>query len=151
MFIIFIKTRVTVLIERFLHGKKRAVTGGTLALLLFAGLCAAESEPITMTVTASAYNSLPGQTNEHPTIAAWGDKLRPGIKAIAVSDDMIREGLTYGTEVRIKGLKGHYVVMDRMHSRWTRKIDIYMGEDVDAALKWGVRRVQITWVPSNED
>ncbi|GGB97981.1 lipoprotein [Marinobacterium zhoushanense] len=99
-----------------------------------------------MTVTASAYNSLPEQTNSEPRTAAWGDKLKPGMKAIAVSDDLLREGLTHGTEVRIKGLKGRYVVLDKMHPRWERKIDIYMGEDLDAALQWGVRKVQITWV-----
>ncbi|MBV1788448.1 3D domain-containing protein [Marinobacterium sp. D7] len=113
--------------------------------------CVAESEPITMTVTASAYNSLPEQTNSAPRTAAWGDKLKPGMKAIAVSDDLIREGLTHGTEVRIKGLKGRYVVLDRMHSRWERKIDIYMGEDLEAALQWGVRKVQISWVVAENE
>ena len=39
-----------------------------------------------------------------------------------------------------------YRVLDKMPSRWRRKIDIYMGEDVAAARAWGVRRVRIRWL-----
>lgn len=90
-------------------------------------------------VVASAYNSVPAQTTAKPTIAAWGDKLKPGMNAIAVSRDLIKKGLTHGTKVRIKGLPGVYIVRDKMASRWKNKIDIYMGRDVTAALEWGVR------------
>lgn len=124
---------------------------GRAALLLVLGLGlsgSAWSEPRVMTVTASAYNSLPEQTNAQPGIAAWGDRLRPGMKAIAVSRDLLKAGLKYGTTVRIEGLQGRYRVLDKMHPRWTRKIDIYMGEDRDAALKWGVRKVRISWEPA---
>ncbi len=99
----------------------------------------------TMTVTASAYNSLRGQTSGDPTIAAWGDKLRPGMKAIAVSRDLQRMVLGHRAEVKIKGLPGTYLVLDRMHSRWTKKIDIYMGTDRPRAMRWGKRKVEITW------
>jgi 3D (Asp-Asp-Asp) domain-containing protein len=34
-----------------------------------------------------------------------------------------------------------------MAARWTRKIDIYMGDDVSAAREWGVREVRIRWTP----
>ena len=37
------------------------------------------------------------------------------------------------------------VVLDKMGRRWTRKIDIYMGDDVGAAKRWGVRPVRIHW------
>ncbi len=99
----------------------------------------------TMTVTASAYNSLRGQTTGNPSIAAWGDKLRPGMKAIAVSRDLQRMGLGHKAEVKIKGLPGTYLVLDRMHSRWTKKIDIYMGTNRPKAMRWGKRKVEITW------
>ncbi len=99
----------------------------------------------TMTVTASAYNSLRGQTSGNPSIAAWGDKLRPGMKAIAVSRDLQRMGLGHRAEVKIKGLPGTYLVLDRMHSRWTKKIDIYMGTNRPKAMRWGKRKVEITW------
>lgn len=96
-------------------------------------------------VTATAYNSLRGQTNAKPNLAAWGDRLTPGMKAIAVSRDLIELGLGHGTRVRIEGLSGEYVVRDKMARRWKRKIDIYMGEDVEAAREWGRRQVVIHW------
>ncbi len=99
----------------------------------------------TMTVTASAYNSLRGQTVGNPSIAAWGDKLRPGMKAIAVSRDLQRMGLGHRTEVKIKGLPGTYLVLDRMGKRWQKKIDIYMGTNRAKAMRWGKRKVEITW------
>ncbi|MBR9828229.1 MAG: hypothetical protein GYB41_06255 [Oceanospirillales bacterium] len=101
-----------------------------------------------LTVQASAYNSLAAQTNDNPTLAAWGDTLTPGMKAVAVSRDLIKEGLTYNTLIEIDGLPGQYRVLDKMNKRWTRKIDIYMGKDVDAAREWGVREVTIRWAPA---
>lgn len=94
-------------------------------------------------VTATAYNSLPGQTSGDPALAAWGDTLKPGIKAIAVSRDLIDSGLTYGTKVKIDGLPEKYTVMDKMHRRWTKKIDIYMGSIEKDAREWGKRTVTI--------
>jgi 3D (Asp-Asp-Asp) domain-containing protein len=32
-----------------------------------------------------------------------------------------------------------------MNKRWTEKIDIYMGTDVQKARDWGKREVMITW------
>lgn len=101
----------------------------------------------TLRVKASAFNSLHGQTDSTPSIGAWGDRLRPGMKAIAVSHDLIELGLARGQIVRINGLDGEYVVADRMSRRWQRKIDIYMGEDVKAARRWGIREVEIAWTP----
>jgi 3D (Asp-Asp-Asp) domain-containing protein len=98
-------------------------------------------------VTASAYNSLRGQTDRTPNVGAWGDSLAPGMKVIAVSADLIELGLARGQLVRIRGLDGEYTVADRMSNRWERKIDIYMGEDVKAARNWGVREVEIIWTP----
>jgi 3D (Asp-Asp-Asp) domain-containing protein len=98
-----------------------------------------------LVVAASAFNSLRGQTDASPAIGAWGDPLEPGMKAIAVSADLVELGLARGERVRIRGLEGEYVVADRMPSRWRRKIDIYMGEDVQAARRWGVREVEISW------
>jgi 3D (Asp-Asp-Asp) domain-containing protein len=108
--------------------------------------CSDEShDSQTAVVTASAYNSLPEQTEDDPTVAAWGDQLKPGMKAIAVSRDLVERGLTRGAKVRIEGLRGTYRVLDTMHGRWTERIDIYMGEDVDAAKDWGEKQVTISW------
>ena len=98
-----------------------------------------------LVVTATAYNSVPGQTSDDPTLTAWGDRLEPGMKAIAVSRDLVELGLTHGVEVEIEGLPGSYTVRDKMAQRWKRKIDLYMGEDVEAARRWGRRQVTIRW------
>ena len=103
------------------------------------------------TVTATAYNSLVYQTDADPHITAFGDSLKPGLKYIAVSRDLQRLGLKHNTPVIIEGLEGVYLVKDRMHSRWTNRIDVYMGVDVKAAKEWGRRRVCIDYgVPKKE-
>ncbi|MCK5824924.1 MAG: 3D domain-containing protein [Ichthyobacteriaceae bacterium] len=100
---------------------------------------------VVLKVEATAYNSLVSQTDSNPTIAAWGDKLKPGMKCIAVSRDLLEMGLTHNTEVTIEGLDGVYLVKDKMAARWTKRIDIYMGVDSHKAFKWGVRNVKIKW------
>ncbi len=100
----------------------------------------------TQEVTATAYNSVNSQTKAgDPALTAWGDTLKPGMKAIAVSRDLIEDGLTHGTEVTIEGMSGKYIVRDKMNKRWKDKIDIYMGVDVKAARDWGKRTVTISW------
>ena len=99
-----------------------------------------------MQVTATAFNSLSEQTDGDPSVTASGDRLRPGVRAIAVSRDLERMGLTPGTRVEIDGY-GEWVVLDRMAPRWERKIDLYMGDDEAAALRFGKRTVRIRWTP----
>jgi len=94
-------------------------------------------------VTATAYNSLKNQTDSNPHITAYGDSLKPGMKYIAVSNDLIKKGLKHDTPVKINGLEGIYFVKDRMHGRWKNRIDIYMGVDVKAAKTWGRKKVSI--------
>lgn len=104
----------------------------------------------TIPVTATAYNSVPSQTSGNPIITAFGDSLKPGMKCIAVSKDLLTLGLTHNTPVAIEGLEGLYIVNDKMHSRWRKRIDIYMGLDVKAAEEWGRRKVKITYGTINE-
>lgn len=105
----------------------------------------------TISVTASAYNSLRYQTAGNPNIGAWGDTLAPGMKVIAVSRDLQRKGLDYNTPVKIEGMDGVYLVKDRMHFRWKNKIDIYMGEDLQKAKKWGRKRLNIYYLVEPEE
>jgi 3D (Asp-Asp-Asp) domain-containing protein len=104
-------------------------------------------------VMATAYNSTPSQTDTaNPNQAAWGDFLEPGMKAIAVSRDLIPLGLGYKTEVEIEGLSGTFIVLDKMHKRKKKTIDIYMGNDLKAAKEWGRKKVTIKWrVPRNSN
>jgi 3D (Asp-Asp-Asp) domain-containing protein len=126
---------------------------GLALLALCAGEALAASKPQaphkSLTVTATAYNSLRGQTDGTPHHGAWGDSLdeasKAGIRVIAVSPDLLKKGLRRGQRVRIKGLKGEFVVLDKMPSRWTNRIDIYMQKDLRAARRWGRRRVRVYW------
>lgn len=98
-----------------------------------------------LTVTLTAYNSVVEQTDSDPEIAAWGDRLEPGMAVIAVSRDLIPRGLNRNARVRIEGLPGEYIVLDKMHRRHRKRIDLYMGLDIDAAKQFGRREVRINW------
>src|SRR4030095_15105716 len=85
-------------------------------------------------------------TDVAPSIAAWGDELRPGMRVVAVSRDLLAPALERGARGRLEGLPGNYVVLDKTHSRWTRRVDIFMGNDVAAARDWGRRELRIRCV-----
>jgi len=104
----------------------------------------------TLSVTATAFNSLPKQGQGDPSVGAWGDRITPGMNAIAVSADLLSIGLNRGTRVGIEGLSNEYVVLDRMPAKWKKRIDIYMGNDVKAARAWGRREVNIFWSVPDE-
>ncbi|MEY8849054.1 3D domain-containing protein [Psychroserpens sp. XS_ASV72] len=99
----------------------------------------------TIEVRATAYNSLSYQTDADPHITAFGDSLKPGLKYIAVSRDLLQLGLVHNTLVKVDGLDGTYLVKDKMHRRWRKTIDIYMGTDVESAKEWGRRKVNISY------
>jgi 3D (Asp-Asp-Asp) domain-containing protein len=99
-----------------------------------------------MRVIATAYTSHRRQTDSTPFLAAWNNRIRPGMKIIAVSPDLIRRyGITNGVRVKIGGLPGTYVVRDKMNPRLHNHIDIYMGTNRRRALRWGRRRVVLYW------
>ncbi|GMN05229.1 hypothetical protein MTsPCn5_06170 [Croceitalea sp. MTPC5] len=96
-------------------------------------------------VTASAYNSLSYQTDNTPSITAWGDTLKPGMKCIAISRDLLALGFHHNMMVRIDTFSDTFYVKDKMHQRWKNRIDIYMGKDVQKARDWGKRKLQICY------
>ena len=104
-----------------------------------------------LNVTATAYNSVSNQTNSNPHITAFGDSLKPGLKYIAVSRDLLALGLKHNTPVSIEGLDGLYLVKDRMHSRKKNQIDIYMGLNIKAAKNWGRKKVNIAYGIKKEE
>ena len=101
-------------------------------------------------VRATAYNSVPSQTDDEPLIGAWGDTLSPKVNSIAVSRDLIALGLKHNTKVMIEGLTGVYLVKDKMAARWTKSIDIHMGAEVKKAREWGVKRLSIVYAVSKD-
>lgn len=115
-------------------------------LLIWLSACEG-SKTRSMEVRATAYNSVSWQTDRNSNITAWGDTLKPGMLALAISIDLLDYGLHHGMEVTIDGLDGKFVVLDKMQRRWTKKIDIYMGKDVAKAREWGNQKVTIRWIP----
>jgi 3D (Asp-Asp-Asp) domain-containing protein len=112
-------------------------------LLGLASSTASANERRWLEVDVTAYNASVAQTDRDPWVAAWGDELRPGVRAIAVSRDLLSLGFGHGTRVEIDGLSGEYVVLDKTHRRWTRRVDLFMGGDVQKALNWGNRKMRI--------
>jgi len=105
----------------------------------------------TLKVIATAYNSLAYQTNSNPNITAFGDSLKPGLRYVAVSRDLLDSGLVHNTKIKIHGFDSLYTVKDKMHSRWRKRIDIYMGNDVKKAKKWGKKKIKIEYCIQPKD
>tara|TARA_R110002074_G_scaffold62680_2_gene150662 strand:- start:269711 stop:270052 length:342 start_codon:yes stop_codon:yes gene_type:complete len=108
--------------------------------------CKEKEEWCTLEVVATAYNSTAWQTDGDPYNTAWGDTLHPDKKSIAVSNDLIKLGLTRNTKVKIEGLEGIFIVNDKMHAKWKKRIDIYFGTNVQAAREWGRKKVTIQYL-----
>ncbi len=127
-----------------------------ISLLLFMTGCGtsgknSKQQYDTLQVVATAYNSTEAQTKEgNVGIAAWGDTLKPGMKTIAISRDLLDSGLAHNTEVLIEGFEGTYIVKDKMNKRWNNKIDIYMGLNEEKARNWGKQTLEI-YVPVKEE
>ncbi len=130
--------------NRMRHAVRASLIAGVIAPLFAA--CDRGPGPQSMEVTATAYTMRESETKKgNIGLAAWGDQLEPGMKAIAVSRDLIDDGLGHMREVKIDGLEGTYIVRDKMNKRWKKKIDIFMGTDVAAAREWGKQTVTIRW------
>ncbi len=115
-------------------------------LLLIA--CSPKREPLhikVMPVTATAYNSYGYQTQGNPAITAWGDTLKPGLKVVAISRDLLDSGLTHLSKIYIHELQDSFVVLDKMNRRYSKRIDIYFGRNIDSARQWGRQKVFISW------
>lgn len=104
-----------------------------------------QTQPMRMEVTVTAYNSVEGQTADDPTITAFGHILTEGDNSLAVSRDLLEAGMTDGTRVRIQGLPGPWVVRDKMHWRWKKRIDIHLGTSWEDARAFGKQTRTIFW------
>lgn len=93
------------------------------------------------TVSMTAYNAVPAQTDGDPHITASGAWTNPEVVA-ARSQDFGTE-LPFGTVIKVERaaadtprcqfgkvdhLIGYRVIADTMHSRWTNKIDILLDQ-----------------------
>ena len=87
-------------------------------------------------VTVTAYSSTPEQTDNTPFITAKGTKVRDGIVAANFLD--------FDTKVKLPEIFGDkvFVVEDRMHPRFSDRIDIWF-PDTETAKSFGKRRTII--------
>ncbi len=85
-----------------------------------------------MTVSMTAYNSLPEQTDSNPFETAMGTTTRHGIVAANF--------VPLGTYIKIPELYGDeiFIVEDRMNARYTNRVDIWM-EKYSDARQFGVK------------
>ncbi|MEK7516501.1 MAG: hypothetical protein AAB562_02800 [Patescibacteria group bacterium] len=90
----------------------------------------------TMYVTVTAYSSTPDQTDDSPFTTANGTMVRDGIVAANF--------LRFGTRVRFPDHSGGkvFVVTDRMHPRFSDRMDIWM-ETREEARVFGIRRLKV--------
>jgi len=87
-------------------------------------------------VTVTAYSSTPDQTDDTPFITASGSIVRDGTVAANF--------LPFGTKVKIPEFSGdkEYIVEDRMHRRFSDRMDIWF-ETRELAQKFGKRELEI--------
>lgn len=90
----------------------------------------------TVYMMASAYNSVPGQTDGSPFRTASLTQAREGVIA--------SNYFPIGTKLRIPDHFGDQIfrVEDRMNPRYTKTLDIWM-EDVSDAKQWGRRHIKV--------
>jgi len=95
-----------------------------------------KSKRTTLKVYITAYSSSPDETDDTPHITASGSRTRDGVIATNM--------LPFGTKVRIPHLFGKkiFVVEDRMHSRFSERVDIWFPTKEDAK-KFGIRYAEI--------
>jgi 3D (Asp-Asp-Asp) domain-containing protein len=94
----------------------------------------------TYTIPMTAYNSLPGQTDDTPYTTAMQTPTRHGVVAANF--------LPLGTRVKIPELYGDeiFIVEDRMNARYNLKMDIWM-DDLGDARQFGLKTVTIEVFP----
>ena len=101
-------------------------------------------------VTATIYHADPKQTDDSPFITASGaviEQCCPGEhRWIAVSRDLEAKGFVFGAKVRITGtdsrFDGIWTVQDRMHHRWSNRIDLLVDYHITLG-KWYDVKVEL--------
>jgi hypothetical protein len=120
------------------------VSRGSAALLaLLLAACRPHGETASVDVGAFAIELRAPDAG--PWRGSWGDELVPGMKALAVSPDLVERGLVRGTRVRIEGLPPSFQVRHRLPEGTHERVEIFMGTDAESAHRWHERRARIWW------
>ena len=101
-------------------------------------------------VAMTAYNAVPGQTDEDPFTTASGAYSNPEVVAARSQD--LKEELPFGTIIEIDGpaedqhscgydvvspVIGYRVIADTMNKKFTNRIDVLLGTDTNITLANG--------------
>lgn len=113
--------------------------------LLGLALAACSPRGEVATVTVGAFSIGLRGPDDEPIRGKWGDELKPGIKALAVSPDLVARGLSRGTRVRIEGMPSSYRVRDQLADGTRERVEIFMGTDAASVERFGEHRMQIWW------
>lgn len=99
-------------------------------------------------VVVSAYNSVKDQTDNTPCISSNGDNICKRY----MKGDLIcaSNAFDLGTWLFIPGY-GLCEVADRMNKRYDRRVDVFFNKNIGAALKWGIKRIDIEVYEYAED
>ena len=102
-----------------------------------------------VSVVATIYHAVPGQTDSTPNITATGFTInmeKPmSHRIIAVSRDLEKKGFTTGQKVCVENagkLSGVWTIRDRMNKRWTNRIDFLVNTDMKYG-KWDNVKIKI--------
>lgn len=87
-------------------------------------------------VTVTAYTPVEMKCKATNCITASGVPAKEGTAAI--SRDLEKRGVRFGDRLFLNGI-GSFVVRDRMHKKWTKRIDIYM-DSYDRAVRFGKKK-----------
>jgi 3D (Asp-Asp-Asp) domain-containing protein len=92
-------------------------------------------------VVVTAYNSVPGQTDNTPCISADGSNI---CELKNKGEESCAAALPFGTKINIPGF-GVCTVRDRLAPRFSNRIDLYFGgkEKISAAKQWGKRALLV--------
>lgn len=100
---------------------------------------ASETAPV-IAVTVTAYSPQEGECDSDPYTTAFQKPVREG--TIAISRDLEKEfGWKLGDKVYLNGL-GVFEVLDRMHPKWKKRVDIFFF-DTEQATSFGVKRASV--------
>lgn len=87
-------------------------------------------------VDVTVYHPVEEQTSSDPHITASGKHidLKDPIshRWVAVSRDLEKHGFTFGKKIKVSGTglyDGIWEIQDRMNKRWSKKIDLLIGEN----------------------
>jgi 3D (Asp-Asp-Asp) domain-containing protein len=101
----------------------------------------------TVDAVITAYSPTEDQCDSDPLITASMARVRVGI--VALSRDLEKKyNLKFGDIVYIYGL-GPFHFQDRMHKRWTKKVDVFMWSRQEA-LQFGRQERRIQFIKNSE-